>query len=67
MCAGCVGLDHLGPFPMSKHGNRYLIVAVDYLTKWVEAKAVPSQKAEARSIKNGLTNVVSSRLFRKEI
>ncbi|GJS74793.1 reverse transcriptase domain-containing protein [Tanacetum coccineum] len=32
------GIDSMGPFPSSK-GNKYILVAVDYLSKWVEAKA----------------------------
>jgi hypothetical protein len=35
-----VGLDLLRPFPLSHKGNRQIIVAVDYLTKWVEVKAM---------------------------
>nr|GEU96115.1 reverse transcriptase domain-containing protein [Tanacetum cinerariifolium] len=31
------GIDFMGPFPSSQ-GNRYILVAVDYLSKWVEAK-----------------------------
>nr|GFA35316.1 reverse transcriptase domain-containing protein [Tanacetum cinerariifolium] len=30
------GIDFMGPFPSSK-GNKYILVAVDYLLKWVEA------------------------------
>lgn len=40
-----MGIDHMGPFPRSKHGNKFLIVATDYLTKWVEVRAVPDSAA----------------------
>nr|GEW73518.1 reverse transcriptase domain-containing protein [Tanacetum cinerariifolium] len=35
------GIDFMGLFPSSK-GNKYILVAVDYLSKWVEAKALPT-------------------------
>nr|GFA23290.1 reverse transcriptase domain-containing protein [Tanacetum cinerariifolium] len=38
------GIDFMGPFPSSK-GNKYILVAVDYLSKWVEAKALPMNDA----------------------
>nr|GEV99980.1 reverse transcriptase domain-containing protein [Tanacetum cinerariifolium] len=38
------GIDFMGPFPSSQ-GNRYILVAVDYLSKWVEAKALPTNDA----------------------
>nr|GFA70808.1 reverse transcriptase domain-containing protein [Tanacetum cinerariifolium] len=38
------GIDFMGPFPSSK-GNKYIIVAVDYLSKWVESKALPTNDA----------------------
>nr|GFB21195.1 reverse transcriptase domain-containing protein [Tanacetum cinerariifolium] len=38
------GIDFMGPFLSSK-GNKYIFVAVDYLSKWVEAKALPTNDA----------------------
>ncbi|GJW93548.1 reverse transcriptase domain-containing protein [Tanacetum coccineum] len=35
------GIDFMGPFPSSRE-NKYILVAVDYLSKWVEAKALPT-------------------------
>nr|GEV95569.1 reverse transcriptase domain-containing protein [Tanacetum cinerariifolium] len=38
------GIEFIGPFPSSR-GNKYILVAVDYLSKWVEAKALPVNDA----------------------
>ena len=32
------GIDFMGPFPQS-FGNLYILLAVDYVSKWVEAVA----------------------------
>ena len=32
------GIDFMGPF-VTSHGNVYILLAVDYVSKWVEAKA----------------------------
>ncbi|GKC66794.1 reverse transcriptase domain-containing protein, partial [Tanacetum coccineum] len=40
-----------GPFPLS-NGNKYVLVAIDYLSKWVEARAFPTN--DARNIVNFL-------------
>ncbi|GJR68133.1 reverse transcriptase domain-containing protein [Tanacetum coccineum] len=38
------GLDFMGPFLDSK-GNKYILVAVDYVSKWFEAQALPTNDA----------------------
>nr|GEW35507.1 reverse transcriptase domain-containing protein [Tanacetum cinerariifolium] len=38
------GIDFMGPFTSSR-GNKYILVVVDYLSKWVEAKALPTNEA----------------------
>jgi len=43
-----VGIDIIGPLPRTLRGNRYIIMAVDYLTKYPEARAL--QLADALSI-----------------
>ena len=40
-----VGIDLVGPLPVSSAGNKYIVVAMDYLSKWPEAVALPDKKA----------------------
>ncbi|GJT00191.1 reverse transcriptase domain-containing protein [Tanacetum coccineum] len=35
-----MGIDIAGPFPVAAGGLKFLIVAIDYFTKWIEARAV---------------------------
>ncbi|GJY64007.1 reverse transcriptase domain-containing protein [Tanacetum coccineum] len=37
-------IDFMGPF-LSSRGNKYILIAIDYLSKWVEAKALPTNDA----------------------
>ncbi|KAL5569771.1 hypothetical protein UlMin_026346 [Ulmus minor] len=39
------GIDFMGPFPPS-FGNLYILVAVDYVSKWIEAAALPTNDAK---------------------
>jgi hypothetical protein len=43
-----VGLDVMGPLPITLTGKRYIIMAVDHFTKWMEARAL--ETADAQSI-----------------
>ena len=36
------GLDILGPFPLGTRQMKFLVVGIDYFTKWVEAKPLAS-------------------------
>ena len=41
-----IGIDIVGPLPQTKKGNRYIVVAIDYFTKWPEAKALKEASAK---------------------
>lgn len=41
----CVGVDVL-QLPLTEAGNHYVLVFLNYFTKWVEAFAVPDQCTE---------------------
>jgi len=47
----CWGIDFVGPFP-SSCGNEYILVVVDYVSKWVEAVATPYNDAKTVVKKN---------------
>ena len=40
----CWGIDFMGPLP-SSYENIYILVVVDYVSKWVEAIATPKEDA----------------------
>ncbi len=41
-----VGMDLMGPFHPTDRGNRWILVMVDYLSKWPIAVALPDKKAD---------------------
>ncbi|GJT17139.1 reverse transcriptase domain-containing protein [Tanacetum coccineum] len=54
------GIDFMGPFPSSR-GNKYILVAIDYLSKWVEAKVLPTNDARVVvMLKYGVTHRLST-------
>lgn len=42
-----VGIDFYGPLPSTAAGNRWIIVAVDHLTRYDETAALPAASARA--------------------
>ncbi|GJZ11095.1 reverse transcriptase domain-containing protein [Tanacetum coccineum] len=38
------GLEFMGPFPQSR-GNKYILVVVDYVSKWLDAQGLPTNDA----------------------
>ena len=40
-----VGIDMIGPLPLTKKGNRYIVTLVDYFSKWPEAAPLPDKTA----------------------
>ena len=49
------GIDFVGPLPLS-YGNEYILVAVDYVSKWVLAVATPTNDAKT-TIKFFMKNI----------
>ncbi|GFT74516.1 retrovirus-related Pol polyprotein from transposon 412 [Trichonephila clavipes] len=40
-----IAFDILGPLPRTASGNKYLLVVMDYFTKWPEVYPIPDQEA----------------------
>ncbi|GJR14079.1 reverse transcriptase domain-containing protein [Tanacetum coccineum] len=47
------GIDIIGPLPTASGGARFLVVAIDYFTKWVEAKPLISTTGRHMEIRMG--------------
>ncbi|XP_074318668.1 uncharacterized protein LOC141655487 [Silene latifolia] len=52
------GMDYQGPFP-SSFGNQYILVAVDYISKWVEA--IPTKTCDAKEVIKLLQKIIFPR------
>ena len=52
------GIDFMGPFPTSQ-GFSYILVAVDYVSKWVEA--IACAHADANSVKRLFRTIIFPR------
>ena len=52
------GMDFMGPFP-SSFSNLYILLAVDYVSKWVEA--IPTRTNDAKVVANFLCSHIFTR------
>ena len=41
-----MGMDFIGPIDPPSNGKSYIMVCIDYLTKWVEVKAMKHARDE---------------------
>ncbi|KAI3352352.1 hypothetical protein L3Q82_005307 [Scortum barcoo] len=60
-----VAVDIMGPFPCTDKGNRYVLAAMYYFTKWPEAYAIHDQEAE--TVANGLVEGMFTRFGTAEV
>ncbi|XP_057747593.1 uncharacterized protein LOC130966787 [Arachis stenosperma] len=60
------GIDFVEPFPPS-HSNNYILVAVDYVSKWVEAVALPTNDAKVTSGQVEVSNRELKRILEKTV
>ena len=51
------GIDFMGPFPPC--GNQYILVAIDYVSKWVEA--IACERNDANTVSKFLKKQIFSR------
>ena len=54
-----LAIDILGPLPVTPRGNKYMVVVMDYFTKWPEA--IPIKNQEALTVAEALLENVISR------
>ncbi|GJR86009.1 putative gag-pol precursor [Tanacetum coccineum] len=63
-CDSCQGIDIVGPLPEAPGKIKYLIVAIDYFTKWLEAKPITS--ITRKQVKNFAFHNIICRRTRKK-
>lgn len=52
-----IGVDLMGPLPQSKKGNKYLLVIIDYFTKWIEMFPLKDSKTQK------ITSILKNEIF----
>ncbi|WMV58466.1 hypothetical protein MTR67_051851 [Solanum verrucosum] len=64
-CEVTRGIDFMGPF-VSSHGMKYILIAVQYVSKWVEAVALPNNEDRRTDRRRGLVGPKSCDRFQRE-
>ena len=41
------GMDLVGPLPPSQGGNKFAVIAIEYFTRWIEARPLATITSEA--------------------
>lgn len=52
-----IAIDFVGPLPLSENKNRYILVCIDYATRYPEA--IPLKTQDAETVANALLNIFS--------
>ena len=52
------GIDFMGPFP-SSYGHSYILLAVDYVSKWIEA--IGTTRDDGKTVQNFLKRYIFTR------
>ena len=55
-----IGINILGPYNVTADGNKYILVVLDYFTKWVEV--YPLRDVEAKTVAEILVKEFISRM-----
>jgi transposase InsO family protein len=52
-----IAIDFVGSLPLSENTNRYILVCIDYATRYTEA--IPLKTQDAETVANALLNIFS--------
>ena len=56
-----IAMDIVGPLPKTQRNNRYLLVLIDYYSRWPEAFAIENQDAHSVAIRLVFRNYIEVR------
>lgn len=60
-CFERIVVNVTGPFPIARDGRKYILIVMDYFSKWPEGYSIPNQ--EVSTVKRALVENVFSRFW----